>query len=650
MTLSFRIGSDQWLGDEQWARLLALLGAHRPAADELSLFTHELMGWFGSIEEMTAEAELMAKRIEQAHAAGFRSAGINVLSTLGHGDPVGDWSPPFTLPRAMGHDGTEATHCPCPNSKPFREHIVAKYQLFARAKPDFIWVDDDLRQSHHGVLYPCFCPICLEKFAHGMDRVELVQRMNDPAEVELRRDWVEFNAATLESVCRDIGDAVRAVDPNIELGLMTIGSSHSTHGGHALERWTDALGAVKGRPGHGFYWDDVPCGIYDKAMDVGRQTRDYAPSVIDVQYELENYPDITLDKAVRTVLNECYLAIMMGCNGVAFNALKGSSTLGEEFGPLVSAIAAERPAWEQLIAHVDGLPAAGFWPADDNALMGKRVVDETGWFWEGGLYHIQRPNPVAEMGIPLAPAQHASCGSLLAGKIAEALSDAELRTILGRGVLLDSHALEVLWARGLGELTGARPGMHLLGGAVETLSAHPLNTRFVGDSRDALVQPHDNVRTLKLLPRAEEVARLTSYDGRDLGVCLSVFANALGGRVAVSAYAPWRRLGQLCKRSQLTELADWLAYGKLPVRIDTFCRVAPFVRKSADGSRFACVLLNSTLDGIDPFELRVRSSAQHADLLTPAGRAPLTARSDGNELHIQMPAVGPWQPAVILGG
>ena len=75
-------------------------------------------------------------------------------------------------------------------------------------------------------------------------------------------------------------------------------------------------------------------------------------------------------------------------------------------------------------------------------------------------------------------------------------------------------------------------------------------------------------------PGAADVARLTGYDARDHGGCLSVYENALGGRVAVTSYAPWRRLGSLCKRSQLTELADWLSFNKMPVRIDALLRNA----------------------------------------------------------------------------
>jgi hypothetical protein len=190
----------------------------------------------------------------------------------------------------------------------------------------------------------------------------------------------------------------------------------------------------------------------------------------------------------------------------------------------------------------------------------------------------------------------------------------------------------------------------VLGGAVETLTAHALNGRFAGDNRDALMDAADNVRGLDLVsPGAAELARLTGYDGRDHGCCLSVYVNPLGGRVAVSSYVPWRRLGTLGKRSQLTELADWLAYGRMPVRIDDFRRVAPFVRMSADGARYAVVLLNSTLDAAAPFELRVRATAPRAMLVTPQGSVPLAVLPGDGEVRVAVPTLGPWQPAVILG-
>jgi hypothetical protein len=85
------------------------------------------------------------------------------------------------------------------------------------------------------------------------------------------------------------------------------------------------------------------------------------------------------------------------------------------------------------------------------------------------------------------------------------------------------------------------------------------------------------------------------------------------------------------------------------VRIDAFRRVASFVRMSGDGGRYAVLLLNSTLDTAEPFELRVRTTAQKAALITPDGALSLAVLPGEGEVRVGVPALGPWQPAVILG-
>ena len=176
--------------------------------------------------------------------------------------------------------------------------------------------------------------------------------------------------------------------------------------------------------------------------------------------------------------------------------------------------------------------------------------------------------------MPLTTDPRTACGVLLAGRVAEAFSDDELRDMLARGVWMDGEALAVLWARGLGELAGVRPGEHLPGGMAERLTMHPLNGAGAGDVREALVGPGDF--TCNLIAVAEGVGDLAHLDycnGIDGGSCLSTYTNALGGRVVVSSYAPWQRLGRAAKRRQLLALADWLSGGRLPVLIE------------ADGSR-----------------------------------------------------------------
>ena len=80
--------------------------------------------------------------------------------------------------------------CACPNTAEMRVYVRAKYELVARARPDFIWVDDDIRMHHHGVAWGCFCPTCLALFAkragRAYTREELVQAFDLPGQGGVR--------------------------------------------------------------------------------------------------------------------------------------------------------------------------------------------------------------------------------------------------------------------------------------------------------------------------------------------------------------------------------------------------------------------------------------------------------------------------------
>lgn len=646
--LSYRISPEQWDTDAQFERVLQLLAAHRRGADEVALFEQHYPRPAADVplSQLTAA---WARRIAQLKQLGYR-AGINVLWTLGHQDMPGLPAPKNHSQLMVGHDGAVSNACFCPNDPAFHTRIQERYRAAAQAKPDFIWVDDDFRMSHHGVTYPCFCPLCLAKFGHGTDRARLVAELNEPANTPLRRAWSEFCAASLESVARDIGQAIRETDPDVEIGLMTIGYSHSTYAGYAFPRWMRALGAKRGRPGHGYYTDDAPRQLASKTLDVGREIRDYPSTVRSIEYELENYPYIELDKAAQTVLNESTLALMMGCTGVAYNALKECVGTLRDYEPLLAAIAAERPVWESLRQVMDGLPLAGLWPADSPSLMAERTVGPNGWFSEGPLYNIQQPNQLADIGIALTPDRRSSCGVILAGKVAEAFSADELRTMLQGAVLADGVALQVLWERGVGELTGVRPGEHYGSSVTEHFTDHQFNCADRGDGRDALVGPGDNVCSLApAAPGVESLSRLMRYDGVDCGSCLSVFTNKLGGRVAVTSYAPWRCLGRGAKRRQLTALADWLSHGRLPVLIEQNARVAPFVRVAADGRRATLVLFNMALDPSGPLTVRLRAHPDKVRLLTAAGPVELSSHAVGGETRIEVPSIPAWHTAVLAG-
>ncbi len=325
LTLSWRVGLPQWETDDAFEKLLALLDEYRSVVDEVCLFetiTHHL---YIPLDDYARRMELAAKRLDAFREAGIPAVGINVLCTIGHLNEAWDTMPPLPFQPIVGHDGSASTGCACPNTPEMREYVRAKYDLVAKARPDFIWVDDDIRMHHHGVAWGCFCPTCLAQFAERAGepfaREVLVKAFDDPTAGRIRELWVEQNIATLESLLADVKGAVHRVDPRIELGLMTAGAEWSTYSGQAFDRWFTALGATKARPGGGFYEDSRPIEMVGKALSCGRQRALLPDGVTDVQYELENFPYHRLKKSATAVVDECSLALGYGLNGIAFNML-----------------------------------------------------------------------------------------------------------------------------------------------------------------------------------------------------------------------------------------------------------------------------------------------------------------------------------------
>jgi len=663
MKLAWRIGDGQWETDAQFERLLELLRSYRGAVDEVSLFVGETATShaYTPLEKLAGHLERAGLRMRQLKADGFDVVGFNMWPTPGS-EYGGDASclPALPFQPMVGYDGTVAASTACMKTAEFRTYIRKKYALLAAQHPDFIWVDDDVRMAHLGVPYPCFCPTCLAAFGDGQwTRESLTDAFNAPDGAGLRRAWIEFNATTLVEVCGEIANAIREVDPRIDVGLMTVGPTHTTYSGDFYTRCLEALGGRRGRPGHGYYTDQRRLDLISKAFEVGRQARAYPKTVDNIQYELENYPDITLDKAVQTVVNECTVALACGCNGVAYNALPNTPGPLEEFAPLLRRMAAERPGWEVLAEAAAGLAPVGLWLADTPLLMANRAVDDRGWFhedpgWhEGGDYHdagfeynISAPNGWAELGFPLTTNPDAACGTLLAGRIAECFDDDRLRRMLSGAVFMDARALQVLCDRGLGNLAGVEPDQRLPG-ARERLTDHPLNGPYADSQRSALA---GGWSLRAIAGEVAELSTLVRSDGVDCGPCVSAYTNELGGRVVVMAYAAWARLGTAAKWHQLRTFIEWATDGRLPLVLERPSRVTPFVRMNPEGTRFVAVLLNNGLDPTGSFEVKVRAHVGGVCQAASSGRIlPLPVKEAPDGVVVTLENIPAWTTATLVG-
>lgn len=445
---------------------------------------------------------------------------------------------------------------------------------------------------------------------------------------------------------------IHNVDPKIATGLMTAGPGWTTYSGQAFDRWFVALKAEKARPVGGFYSDATPMVMYHKAVNAGWQRVALPPTVTDVQYELENFPCQLLQKSATAVVNECTLALAYGLNGIAFNMLALNY---DDFLPLLERIPTARRVWQQLVAHADGLPTVGLWLAWSNHLMAKRSL-RPGEHWleiSYPQYDINRPIILGEIGLPIATDQ-TDGGTVLSGRVAEAFSNDQLKTILSGGVLMDSITLDVLAERGLDHLTGVRVAKRLDNGMMERFTDDEINGCATGQLRDARIEFWGDAKYMGdvLEPTAAGVRVLTTmedYFYRVQGPSMTAFENSLGGWVVVMGYAPWIFLRSVGKRLQLQNVADWISRGQMPVRINQPVSLVPIVRMSADRRRGAIVLLNAGMDEIRAATIHIRAKTRRARLLGIGQRErELKIRPENSGGSITLRNIPAWSLHIIL--
>lgn len=645
--------------DASFTTFRQTLARYPDIIDEIAFFetaTHHL---YFPLEYQAERAALLGRRVAALKADGVPSVGINVLCTIGHIDEAWDYLPAMPFQPLVGHDGNTSRSCACPNSPEHRAYIREKYRLMAQAAPDFIWVDDDIRLHHHGVARGCFCPTCLDIWAARtglvMDRPALVEALRQPANGHLREQWVAQIQATLDMLLAEVRAAIIAVEPEMPIGLMTTGPGWGTYSGSQYPRWFDALGATKTRPGGGFYIDDRPLDMVGKALECGRQLVGLPATVADRQYEIESFPYCVLGKSRQSLLNECTLALGMGMNGLAMNAL-GDFAHGDmlqERLPLFEAVRGTRRYWDRLVQAGQGTQNVGLWPAWNTNIAARQQVREgEDWFANAGHINYGCTDQLAHIGLPLSP-NNSGDGAVLIGGMVPTFTDEELRRLLAGGVLMDSAAVDALYARGLGELTGVRIARRLDNGLNERWTDDALNGSYAGWTRSGRIEFWGDARgqgdELALLSDDVHVlARLETFTGELLGPCVTAAENALGGRVAVLGYAPWMHLGSTAKRAQLQALADWLSRDRLPVRILEPVKLVPLVRLTADRTRGVVVLLNATSDVLNEATLHLRTAAPPSELLLADGTVqPLSAVAIPNGWQITLTALPGWQSCAL---
>ncbi len=648
--------------DHRYRDLLALFEKYKGVTDEITFFTsftHPCL----PLEEMKRRCDLLAQRIAQAKALGYRS-GINVLSTMGHHEE--------NLPNSLSGDYTPATDIGggvcrgsfCPNDPNMQRYVRQIYQYAAGANPDYIWVDDDVRLMGHMPLgLTCFCDHCLAIFEKesgtNYTRASLRAALtagNPRESTALRKAWLVHNRATIARLLSLIEQTVHAAKPGMPLGFMT---GDRFFEGYDFDGWAAALAGAKPspvywRPGGGFYEDSVPAGLVGKSHDIGRQVAFLPQSVVSIQSEIENFPYQRLKKAAHITAVEAASHMGAGCTGAAFNVLSGNDEPLDEFEPLVARLRETRAFYDLMARHLGRARPLGLFTAwnKDQAAAGD-FINQPGW----AMGHLGQSSQLLETGLPAAyHAQGASVTVLFPQSVA-AMSPEEIRTALAGGVYTDVETLNVLNQRGFQELTGMSAEQPHPVDCIEEFTVHPLNGAFINRQRDCrqsfyrvsgyvgyVLKPHD--------PKVETLARLVDYGGQELSPCsMAIYENKLGGRLCVSGYYPWDHLHSLSKTSQMKAVMRWLSRDRLPAFVASYHKVNLWAREP-DRGRIAIALLNASFDAADGLDLAVATSAEEAHVFDMQANEHVIRASNTNGPYRRfvLPRVEPWTMRLVVVG
>jgi len=641
---------------------------HYPVADNLTMF-RELMEILRNRKEMKTQitffmavshppmpfeaavhqAKVLGERMQTAREYGFES-GINILSTIGHHEEnldnslQGDFTPMTNI------DGAICRGSFCPNDENMRKHIERLYQLIVDAKPDYIWVDDDVRFGHMPIGNGCFCDNCLEIFAkeYGKKytRGELKEALND---LGIALKWIQHNRNTLNRLFTLIEQTVRESDPStgrkLPLGFMT---GERYYEGYAFEEIADILQGTEGRevywrPGGGAYTDEPLYGLIEKSHQIGRQVSLLPPYVRIIQSEIENFPYQTIKKSPVATALEAASHIAAGCTGAAYNILPVSGETPGDILPMFDKLKETQPFYDLLVKTFGRTPPKGIytgWTRDLGAVMG-----DPGNF----------AKELLEMGFPAAYSLENASATVLSGHSAKVMPADRIETILSGGVYMDPRALICLNELGYGELTGFAVKDFLDKDCIEVFAEHRLNEGMRAGAERNCYQAFyrgDAAVIASTNPDTQILSYMKDYSGNVLSECSwGVFENRLGGRICIAGYYPWGHIQSRPKFAQLKNIFRYLSKDTLPSITENYCRIHNWTRR-LDNGIIAAAVINGSLETLESTVLLLKTDSKRCVCYDMRCRKSeclfMPGRSHSGYNAFSIPLIQPWQMVLIV--
>lgn len=613
MKKSFRIGYNRYYRDDIFENHLEFIKNNLDTIDEIALFVEFSHYGYWPMEYTLENTRIIKDRIKRYKEAGVKSAGINILCTVGHLEEGWDVFPRADLQYMVNEQGEESTSCLCYSTDEFLEYTTKRYAEYAKTDTDFIWIDDDIRPGNHGVVRNnCFCPACIGKFNElkntSYSREELVNAIE--RNTDLKSEWNVFHSQLVTKALETIKNAVHNINPDIKIGYMS-GFDN------AKKEWILASGSTMGRPGGGFYNDKYPIQVVEKYYNVQYQLENYPETIDDIQYEYEAFNFQTLEKSVRFSELETSLAIMGGCNGMLYN--NNTFTDMQNFHDMVAASAKK---WDVLTEINKDLKPYGVYSS--NTIFARTLC---------------------ELGIPFTAYKDHAVASAIIEQQWNKFDDAAIEKLLKKNVFTDGRGLEILTERGFCKYLGGKVKKSYSNGMSERFGNHELNGDYKGFYRDVIMNftgvNKGFAYELEPNEKAEVVANLETITHKDVGCSLYVYESDSGAKFAADGHLYPNSSKTAAKKEQITNIIDWLSNGKLPLIIKKPVKIMPAVMSNENGD-MSIMLINASFDNTGSFECTIRNNKDFYAIDNNGDLIPVTQRRSGNETILTIDNINGW--------
>lgn len=527
--------------------------------------------------------------------------------SMGHYEGYVEGMPSFS--RFVGDDLQPSPAAPCGMDPAWQRYISRVCADCARAGFTRLYLDDDFRSDNHFQgRAGCFCDLHVQATSRrcGVELTPETLRAhvcgNSPDDLRIRQAWMDVNFENQLQTGRMVEQAVHAVDPDVQIGLMCCSNASSSYQGRdlpcLLQTFAGEGRTMLARPAGGAYSDVLLDGVCNMYLGTARSLS-AIPGELFAVSEVDSYPRTVMSKSVRQTDLHIQLHALAGCTQATLNLFDHFETPFTYCQEYADMLRTRRALYDQVQALRQGRTPQGvhfLWSWD----ISRRIDNRTGTV--RGLYpHSTIADPaavIARMGVPVAFGEGDI--NFIDGDVVNCLTDEDIQRLLHKPLMLDMYAAIALCTRGFGAQIGLHNPRRLNQACYECFDVPGFDGGCPGQYVAAFGRNVGDERNMPVLFAPCEGALAASHfidcAKKPFAPAVWLYENEFGARICTfaSAIVPDRNWLYKCRAGQVRAIVQWLMRKKPTWAVSGGLNVMPIVLKGDTDTLVA--LLNPSLD------------------------------------------------------